>query len=245
MRPRTWCNSWPPCCLEQRPPSPRQFRPEAPKGLAKVVLRCLENSQANGSRATPTWPSVGALWFDGPDPGHPGSALHGGSGGYDARGRAGGCDQPVGVWITDGFYGPGRAAPPKMLACVLGWICVMSSTMGCSRACGAPRRARPSAGCASSGRTGTRPGSRGLASARWSLSCRRSCRDWAAFAANPRAYLSTPQLTQTLIGLSCYVVMALLFITARRRNGFAAVQDLLTGTRWFPRPRLARGPCRR
>ena len=28
--------------LEQRPPSPRQFRPEIPQGLAKVVLRCLE-----------------------------------------------------------------------------------------------------------------------------------------------------------------------------------------------------------
>ena len=28
--------------LEQRAPSPRQFRPEIPKGLAKVVLRCLE-----------------------------------------------------------------------------------------------------------------------------------------------------------------------------------------------------------
>ena len=28
--------------LEQRAPSPRQFRPEIPQGLAKVVLRCLE-----------------------------------------------------------------------------------------------------------------------------------------------------------------------------------------------------------
>src|SRR6516162_8009770 len=26
--------------LEQRPPSPRQFRPEIPQGLARVVLRC-------------------------------------------------------------------------------------------------------------------------------------------------------------------------------------------------------------
>src|ERR1019366_6338323 len=54
---------------------------------------------------------------------------------------------------------------------------------------------------------------------------------WAAFAGSPKAYLSTSQWTQMLIGLSCYVVMALLFVTARRRNGFAAVQDLLTRTR--------------
>jgi hypothetical protein len=34
-----------------------------------------------------------------------------------------------------------------------------------------------------------------------------------------------------LLGFSVYGIMALLFVTARRRNGFAAVQDLLTGTR--------------
>src|ERR1019366_9928728 len=39
------------------------------------------------------------------------------------------------------------------------------------------------------------------------------------------------QLTQKLLGLSIYGIMALLFVTARRRNGFAAVQDLLTKTR--------------
>ena len=34
-----------------------------------------------------------------------------------------------------------------------------------------------------------------------------------------------------VLGFSIYGVMALLFVTARRRNGFAAVQDLLTKTR--------------
>jgi hypothetical protein len=54
---------------------------------------------------------------------------------------------------------------------------------------------------------------------------------WAAFGANPKAYMSASQLTQMLLGLSIYGVIALLFVTARRRNGFASVQDLLTRTR--------------
>jgi hypothetical protein len=58
---------------------------------------------------------------------------------------------------------------------------------------------------------------------------------WAVFGTNPKAYLNSSQLTQTLLGLSIYVIMALLFVTARRRNGFAAVQDLLTKTRVISR----------
>src|SRR5262249_8934845 len=30
--------------LEQQPPSPRKFRPNIPRGLAQVILRCLEKS---------------------------------------------------------------------------------------------------------------------------------------------------------------------------------------------------------
>ena len=53
---------------------------------------------------------------------------------------------------------------------------------------------------------------------------------WAAFGMNPKAYMSSSLLTQMLLGCSIYGIMALLFVTARRRNGFAAVQDLLTRT---------------
>jgi hypothetical protein len=58
---------------------------------------------------------------------------------------------------------------------------------------------------------------------------------WLFFGTNPKAYVSTSQWIQTLIGLSIYVIMALLFVTARRRNGFAALQDLLTRTRVISR----------
>jgi len=46
-----------------------------------------------------------------------------------------------------------------------------------------------------------------------------------------KVYFESSALTQSLIGLSFYVVLALLFCTARRRNGFAALQDLVTKTR--------------
>jgi hypothetical protein len=44
------------------------------------------------------------------------------------------------------------------------------------------------------------------------------------------------------VGFSCYVIMALLFVTARRRNGFAALQDLLSGTRVVSRAAFGSRP---
>ena len=65
---------------------------------------------------------------------------------------------------------------------------------------------------------------------------------WLVFGTNPKAYMSASQLTQMLLGLSCYAIMALLFVTARRRNGFAAVQDLLTRTRVVSRAAVSSRP---
>ena len=70
--------------LEQRPPSPRQFRPEIPTGWPRWCCAAWKSSRANGSRATPTWPGAVALRLGGADPGHAGFALPGRSGGYDA-----------------------------------------------------------------------------------------------------------------------------------------------------------------
>ena len=54
---------------------------------------------------------------------------------------------------------------------------------------------------------------------------------WLLFGMNAEAYLSGPKGPQFLAGVSVYVLWGLLFSTARRRNGFAAVQDLATKTR--------------
>lgn len=52
-----------------------------------------------------------------------------------------------------------------------------------------------------------------------------------AYGSDPKAILQSSMVIQQLIGFSFYLGMALLFCTARRRNGFAAVQDLATKTR--------------
>src|SRR5208337_2465982 len=61
---------------------------------------------------------------------------------------------------------------------------------------------------------------------------------WLVYGSN-EAYFSASLLTQTLLGLTCYGIMGLLFCTARRRNGFAAVQDLVTKTRVVSKAALA------
>ncbi|HEY5914927.1 MAG TPA: protein kinase [Verrucomicrobiae bacterium] len=53
--------------------------------------------------------------------------------------------------------------------------------------------------------------------------------------AGTKNFLLTSDLWQALVGFSVYVIFGLLFVTARRRNGLAAVQDLATGTRVISR----------
>ena len=54
--------------------------------------------------------------------------------------------------------------------------------------------------------------------------------------------MNSSMVIQQLIGFSFYLVLALLFCTARRRNGFAAVQDLVTKTRVISRAALQSRP---
>lgn len=54
---------------------------------------------------------------------------------------------------------------------------------------------------------------------------------WLVFGSNPRAYLAISEPLQILLSASYFMVIALLFVTARRRNGFAGIHDLLTKTR--------------
>ncbi|MGO9115627.1 MAG: protein kinase domain-containing protein [Thermoguttaceae bacterium] len=61
---------------------------------------------------------------------------------------------------------------------------------------------------------------------------------WIIYGGDIKAMLQSPMAIQQLIGFSFYLVLALLFCTARRRNGFAAVQDLLTKTRVISRAAL-------
>jgi len=51
---------------------------------------------------------------------------------------------------------------------------------------------------------------------------------WLVLGTNPKLYFGGSPLTQVLLVLPTFALTALLFVTARRHNGFSAVQDLLT-----------------
>lgn len=65
---------------------------------------------------------------------------------------------------------------------------------------------------------------------------------WIACRGDPRTIMQDSIVVQQVMGLSFYLVLALLFCTARRRNGFAAVQDLATRTRVISREELELRP---
>ncbi|HWX21443.1 MAG TPA: protein kinase [Candidatus Binatia bacterium] len=66
---------------------------------------------------------------------------------------------------------------------------------------------------------------------------------WLVYGINPKAYLGASTAFQTLVGSFFYILVAVLFSTARRRNGFAALHDLLTKTRVVSRATLHARPA--
>jgi hypothetical protein len=218
--------------LEQRAPSPRQFRPEVSKGLAKVVLRCLEKqsgerfkSYADLAQALAPYSSTA------PSPATLGLRFVAG-----AVDMALLCGLAFVINISVfgsvmAFMDEAMRLSPKMLACVFGYVGVAVLYYAVFEGLWGAAAGKVLCRLRVVGTDRNPPGF-----ARASLRALMFVLPpflpyWAAFGANPKAYLSTSQLTQILVGFSCYVVMALLFVMARRRNGFAAVQDLLTRTR--------------
>ena len=230
--------------LEQRPPSPRQFRPEIPKGLARVVLRCLEKQSGERFRSYADLAQALAPYSStAPTPATLGLRFLAGAVDMTLL-----CGLAVAINISAfgsvmAFMDQAMQLSPKMLACVIrlrrpggSLLCGVRGSVGRRGGQGPLPVARGGV------RTGIRPASRGLASVRWSMSGRPSLPYWVAFGTNPKAYLSTSQSDPDALGLFCYVIMALLFVTARRRNGFAAVQDLLTRTRVVSRAAISARP---
>jgi hypothetical protein len=229
--------------LEQRSPSPRKFRPEVPQGLAKVVLRCLEKqpgerlkSYADLAQALAPYSSTA------PTPAT-----------MSLRFLAGVVDMVLlcglAMVINLSAFGSPMAymeqvmqLSSKALVCMLEFICVATlyyalfeglwgASAGkalCRLRVVGPSRNAPGF---------TRAWLRALVYVVPPL-----VPYWATFGTNPKAYMSASQLTQMLLGFSIYGVIALLFVTARRRNGFAAVQDLLTKTRVVSRAALTSRP---
>jgi hypothetical protein len=229
--------------LEQRAPSPRQFRPEVPKGLAKVVLRCLEKQ--SGERFKSYADLAQALTpYSSTAPTPATLSLRFLAGVVDMV-LLGGFAFAINLSVFGSvmaFMDQAMQLSPKVLACVLGWVFVAVLYYGVFEGLWGAAAGKALCGLRVVGPDRNPPG--------FARACLRALvyvlppfvPYWVAFGANPKTYLSTSQLTQTLMGFSCYVVMALLFVTARRRNGFAAVQDLLTRTRVISRAALSARP---
>jgi hypothetical protein len=66
---------------------------------------------------------------------------------------------------------------------------------------------------------------------------------WLCYGFNYKAYFSAPPALQYTLSFSVYIVLALLFCTARRRNGFAALHDLAAKTRVISRAALVSRPA--
>jgi hypothetical protein len=218
--------------LEQRAPSPKQFRSEVPKGLAKAVLRCLEKqsgerfkSYADLAQALAPYSSTA------PTPAT-----------LSLRFLAGVVDTVLLCGLAFAinisafgslmaFMDQAMQLSPKVLACVFGFTGIAVLYYAAFEGLWGAAVGKALCGLRVVGPDRNPPG--------FARACLRALvyvlppflPYWVAFGTNPKAYMLTPQWTQMLVGLSCYVVMALLFVTARRRNGFAAVQDLLTRTR--------------
>jgi hypothetical protein len=229
--------------LEQRPPSPRKFRPVIPKGLAKVILRCLEKqagerfrSYADLARALSPYASTA------PTPATLGLRFVAGVVDMTLVGSLAMVLNLLAFGSLMAFMDEAMKRSPKMVAWMIGWLCITilyyalleglwgagAGKLLCGLRVAGPERNPPGV---------LRAGLRVLV-----YLVPPMLPYWLGFGLNPTAYLSSPQWVQLVVGFSVYVIMALLFVTARRRNGFAAVQDLVSGTRVISRTAFSARP---
>jgi uncharacterized RDD family membrane protein YckC len=226
--------------LEQRPPSPRKLRPEIPQGLAHAILRCLEKQSADRFKSHAELAQVLAPFGStAPTPATLGLRFLAGVLDMLTLGVLG---MPVFWWAFGSqvqFMNQSiNQGAPKMLFWVFGcfvevglyyalfeglWGAAVGKALCRLRVVG-PDRNPPG------------PGRAFLRAVVYAVSP--TLPFWLVCGSN-EAYLSASQLTRTLMGLICYGIMGLLFCTARRRNGFAAVQDLVTKTRVVSKAALA------
>ncbi len=229
--------------FEQRAPSPRKFRPEVSQGLAKVVLRCLEKqpgerfkSYADLARALAPYGSTA------PTPATLGLRFLAGL--LDMAilsGAAAAINLSV-FGSTMAFMEGVMERSPMMLLCLFGWFGVVTLYYAlCEGRWGA---AVGKALCRLRvvGPDRNPPGFKRawLRALLWVVLP--VLPYWVTFGISPKAYLAASQLTQMLLQLTFCGIMALFFVTARRRNGFAALHDLLTRTRVVSRAAFSARP---
>lgn len=231
--------------LEQPAPSPRTFRPDLPPQLADVVLRCLQKEPGDRYRSYQELRQALAP-FSSEAPVAAPLLLRFAAGFLDsvALGTIG-----TAIGLMTGVFGfasflevAPQMAPGFMRAIAIAFAAMLvyftvlegrwGATAGkalCRLRVIGPARTRPGMG-------------RAFARALIYLVLP-PLPYWLLFGMNPYAVIArSDHLTGQAISLVYYAMLALLFCTARRRNGLAAVHDLLTRTRVIRKPALVTRP---
>jgi uncharacterized RDD family membrane protein YckC len=217
--------------LEQRPPSPRQHRAEIPNGLARVILRCLDKQPTERfknyaelrlalepySSTAPTAATLGLRFL---------------AGVTDLVALS-----LIGLTVTFlGFGGPFGLldrmieSPSFVWLFVLPWfVLALLYYAICEWRWGAtPGKALCRLRVLQTDRN--YPGL-GQALLRATIYTLVPMLPYWIVAGRDPLHFTSPSAGTYLLSLSYYMLLALLFASARRRNGFAALQDLATRTR--------------
>ena len=229
--------------LERRAPSPRKLRPSVPAGLARVVLRCLEKVPTERYKSYEELRQALAPYSStAPTPATLGLRLVASVLDTFLLGVAGTLAFLPVLGSPLNFLNLATQFSPKVVAWMLFWFVLSVLYYAILE-----------------GRYGATPGK---------LLCRLRVAGpdnnppgfwralprpliyiilpalpyWLLYAPQPKAYFEASPFTQAVVGSSCYGIIALLFSTARRRNGFAAIHDLLTHTRVISRVALQSRP---
>jgi hypothetical protein len=229
--------------LEKPAPSPRQFRPEIPEGLARVVLRCLEKQSGDRFKSyAELRQAIAPYSSTAPTPAT-----------LSLRFVAGMMDQimvsvisMLALWLMNkspmDFVNEAGKASPKALGMVLvslglglvyytvfeGWYGAAAGKALCRLRLVGPDRNTPGLG---------RAGLRALIFVVTPM-----LPFWLFFGIDHNSYINSSAALKYGMSLSAYAVLALLFSTVRRRNGFAALYDLAAKTRVISRAALENRP---
>jgi uncharacterized RDD family membrane protein YckC len=228
--------------LEQRAPSPKKFRPEIPEGLAKAVLRCLEKqpgerfkNYADLAQALAPYSSTA------PTPATLSLRFAAGLVDFVILGSLSYAINLSAMGTAMEFLQQAMNGSPKVLVCVMGWVCATTFYYAFFEGRWGAAAGKALCGLRVVGLDGNPPGV-------WRAWFRALLFVILPFlpyglvlVTNPKLYFGSP-LLQLLFLLPQFAIKALLFVTARRHNGFSAVQDLLTGTRVISRATIALRP---
>ena len=205
--------------LEQRAPSPRKLRPEISQGLAKVVLRCLEKqpgerfkNYADLARALGPYSSAA------PTPGTLGLRFLAGVVDMTLLGLLAGSINLLAFGGLMAFMEQAMQLSPKVLVWALGWICVVTLYYGLFEGLWGAAVGKAICRLRVVGEDRNPPGVARAFFRNLIFALPPAVPYWLAYGSNTKAYLSASQLSQTLLVLSCYVIMGLLFCTVRHSS---------------------------